>query len=1643
MNPIENTPKNSRTNTGVFGMLHAFLRDGGTGARSGAKRSIAQLIAVIVMTVGLMGFSGTSALAANPPEAPETTKASAVTSTSAVLEGVLNPNAAAAAKAGWYFAYSTELIGGCAVGSMTSLEPEETVKAKAEKFKVEGLQPNREYTFCLVATNEGGAQATPSATEVRFTTKPAPPTIVSEHVSERTPTSATLSAQVNPDNQEITEYAFEYATKEALIGTPSAITISGALGTPPPPLPAEFNEGGVGVSVPTGEHLTSGATYYYRVLAKNEKGEESKGRIKHFTFATIAPDKPIDEKVKAGSITATTATVEGELNPLKAGEEGSYEFLYKVSALSAPAPTACEEESRAPEPAGEALGLKEEVVSAKLEKLHQLQPDAKYTFCLRVHNEADEEATGAPVAFDTKAAPPAIKSGSETTSGVTPFEATLEAEVNPNNQASTYSFEYSTTEAAGKLTGTITTVRGASPLSGFGDQRVSVATRRVLAAGTNYYYHVVAENAAHEKSEGEVEEFTTPAAVAPEILSESFSNVKATEVTLEGEVNPNYDQPECHFEYGDALVSEHEAACTPELLSGTGGRSVGPMKPENGDMVPVPITGLTSHTTYKYRIVLNYGAGKEITGTEATFKTAIALETPVEEKAEPVGSSSATLKGALNPAGERKEEPGSYEFVYRQSATECLYVLTPAQEKSLEEQKTTTSEAKLKEDRAKLAENKATPLTTATGSEKEAAEAEVKELLPGTQYTFCLRATNEAGEEALGARETFTTLAIAPAITEEFATNTSSNSATLHAKLNPGGTATTYHFEYDTRPYGEGEGPHGTTIPAPDGSAGSGPSVVEVSAEIQGLTAGTTYHYRVLATNEAQGKANTVAGPDETFTTQTTGGEFTLPDGRQYEMVTPPEKQGALFFRPENRGRQVIQASAAGDAIVDLASQPTEAQPQGYANRVSVLSTRGSGGWSSQVIAAPHEQAAASPFSFGQEYRAFSEDLSHAAVQPAGLFTPLSPEASEYTTYLRTNFPSEAPGENRSSIEPSERCDGSYLTSSSCFQPLVSAANDTASPFRPFGEAEPATGYCPEASCGPRFVDATPDLSHIILHSPVQLTSTPGAGYYEWSGGRLQLLPGEPLPGDRIPIGSTEIAGRYAISSDGGRVILENGGFLNLFEVAKNESVPLDAAEPGCGTCESGGNGGGLFEAASSDDSRTFFLDDNRLTRESSVNGPDLYEYDLEAKGKRLTDLTPEPETGGESPNVVDVLGVSGDGSYVYFAAGGRLAPGAVHGECAEVHEPETEGCNVYVRHDGVTKLVAPGWLGASAYPYPFELARVAPDGRWLAFVSSRSLTGYDNRDANSGQPDAEVYLYHAPENFAGEPGTLACASCNPTGAAPVGTPVPSQLLGSTAATVPGWTYFGSSGDHELPVYQPRYVSDNGRLFFDSYDALVPQDVNGQQDVYQYEPENIPSGEHACGPGSVSGSEVFKPAHAFAVDVEGIKDEGAEGAGCVSLISSGTSSQESSFLDASAGGGEGEHGEAGTEGGADVFFLTTSKLAPQDFDTAADVYDAHECTSASPCIPPPAQAAPACTTEASCKASPTPQPSIYGAPSSATFSGPGNLAPPPPAVVKKVTTKTVKCRKGYTKNKKGKCLKKKKKKTRAKKASKSHKGAKS
>jgi len=249
----------------------------------------------------------------------------------------------------------------------------------------------------------------------------------------------------------------------------------------------------------------------------------------------------------------------------------------------------------------------------------------------------------------------------------------------------------------------------------------------------------------------------------------------------------------------------------------------------------------------------------------------------------------------------------------------------------------------------------------------------------------------------------------------------------------------------------------------------------------------------------------------------------------------------------------------------------------------------------------------------------------------------------------------------------------------------------------------------------------------------------------------------------------------------------------------------------------------------------------------------------------------------------------------------------------------------------------SPDWAGV--YRLPGFTSRVSPDGHWVTLMSDKGLTGYDNHDANSGEPDEEVFIYGA------DSGRLTCASCDPSGARPVGGLDAGGSEAWThqwvAASIPTWTEYAEQSS----LHQSRFLSNNGRLFFDSIDPLVPGDINGRQDVYEWEPD----GEGSC--------------------------HGAPG--CTYLISGGTGTADSEFVDAS-------------DSGDDVFFLTRDRLVAQDVDTNYDIYDARVCTSAEPCPAQQPSQALSCDSGDACKPAPTPQPAIFGQPSSATtFSSAG------------------------------------------------------
>ncbi len=871
------------------------------------------------------------------------------------------------------------------------------------------------------------------------------------------------------------------------------------------------------------------------------------------------------------------------------------------------------------------------------------------------------------------------------------------------------------------------------------------------------------------------------------------------------------------------------------------------------------------------------------------------------------------------------------------------------------------------------------PGSLGSGSSPVAVSAHLTGLTPETKYDYRLVTENSIPIPSASVNQEVTA---GPVLGGEFVTKVTSSSAMLGASIDANGDDTHYYVEYGTSvSYGSY-----VPVPPPGADIGSGTEVQTIGLPLQGLTAGTVYHYRVVVVQDGE----EFEEPDRTFVTQGVAGGPVLSDGRAWELVSPADKKGALIEQIANGVGDDIQAANNGSGITYLAVGPAVGNdPQGKVNWSQTLSVRvPGGGWRSEDLTLPRripeneENATAS--ALREEYDVFSSDLSLAAVEPLDVGTPLLSGATERTVYLRDN-----------AVE-----DRNYI-------PLVTAGN--VPPETTFGGA----------TSGERmyFAAGTADLSHVLLESPFALTeeatfenSYPKlsqTNLYEWSAGRLQLvniLPeeegGKPTRGPEPQVrlaGGTNLEGYpsevnpSALSSDGRRVAWTLGIPGHLAGASYEGLYVRDMVE---GKTVKVGGSGAVFQWMNSDGSMIFYTEKG-----------DLFVFNFET-GTR-TDLTADQAAGETDGGVQELVSdVSRDGSYVYFVARGVLAgaSGAVSG-----------GDNLYVLHDvgGVwlTSFIATlspedekSWYQEEeSLPDLSRISsRVSPEGRYLTFMSDRPLTGYDNVDALSGHADEEVYLYDAVSS------RLVCASCDPTGARPVGVfdEQEKPLLVDRgevwtgregladswlAGSIPGWDKAFGHGSQ----YQPRYLSDSGRLFFNSPDTLVPRATNGVEDVYEFEPAGVGD----CSAGAASGSTVYV----------------ASSGGCVGLISSGISSQESAFFDAS-------------ENGDDAFFVTAAKLVASDYDNGYDVYDAHVCSSEGVVCSSESVLSPPCSSGDSCKGAPSPQPEIFGAPPSATFSGTGNLIEP------KAKPKV----KPKTKHKVAKKTKKKKRSRGARKAQKKH-----
>ncbi len=318
-----------------------------------------------------------------------------------------------------------------------------------------------------------------------------------------------------------------------------------------------------------------------------------------------------------------------------------------------------------------------------------------------------------------------------------------------------------------------------------------------LTANTTYHFRISATNAGGTSKGSDETLKTLPN--APTVVTKPASPVAQTTATLNATVNPEGGTvSDCKFEYGTTTAYGSTASCA--SLPGSGTSPVA---------VSAAVTGLTANTTYHFRISATNPSGTS-KGADETLKTLSNAPTVVTKPATAVTQTTATLNATVNPNGA--------------TVTDCKFEVGETTRLHLH----------------------ALPCSALPGSGTSpvavSATLEPFSLEANTTYHFRISATNASGT-SVGADETFKTLPNAPTVVTKPASAVAQTTATLNATVNPnGGEVSDCKFEYGTT---DAYGSTASCASLP----GSGTSPVAVSAAVTGLTANTTYHFRISATN--------------------------------------------------------------------------------------------------------------------------------------------------------------------------------------------------------------------------------------------------------------------------------------------------------------------------------------------------------------------------------------------------------------------------------------------------------------------------------------------------------------------------------------------------------------------------------------------------------------------------------------------------------------------------------------------------------------------------------------------------------------------------------------------------------------------------
>lgn len=855
-------------------------------------------------------------------------------------------------------------------------------------------------------------------------------------------------------------------------------------------------------------------------------------------------------------------------------------------------------------------------------------------------------------------------------------------------------------------------------------------------------------------------------------------------------------------------------------------------------------------------------------------------------------------------------------------------------------------------------------------------------LAPKTPYEVKVIATKPftASVEEV---ESFTTAAAPPAIESLSASKVTASSALLHAKVNPQGTETTYHFEYGTTTaYGQS---------TPETGIGDSLQGQAVSEQIEGLE-DTVYHFRMVATNSL----GTTRSEDQTFTfhppvcpnqavRQQTGAAY-LPDCRAYELVSPEDAGGATLYT--------------GGPQSPYASNPPRlafvgqfaAIPGSGRNPINTLgdlyvATRGAEGWRSRYVGPSSEEAGCvggRPIVSGTGYPTTIQndvmaDPGLGRILDWNLGNPVQCANGIQGNATVFDFNTAARGSNAPYVWNAH---GDFLDRwpTSIADVPESEANFSC-PQDPSLHPYPqgVSGNIPVPYFCSTYIDASKDLNHFVfstqsgLFGEGGLTAAPGSAYDNDTANNTLMLVSRGPNGDPIgqepgaKAGPEELIQFPSVSADGSHILMGtatkpackqvdyprsgNGAVLcpvitqptHLY-MRVNNAITYDV---------SGGNPV-RYIGATPDGTKVYFTSEEQLTADDSDESVDLFMWDENNAAPRLVRISKgEPAPTGNTDNCVstwtnDCDVETYDDSKISTAAGNRGGLGswektnsnpgytdnAIAAKSGDVYfySPEQlvagKGApgkeNVYAYRDGDLQFVAA--LEDDNYCLPAIAIGVSACsngalGRLQVTPDGRfaAFVTTSRLTAYDNHGFAEMYRYDA------EAETLQCVSCRLDGSAPE-----SDVRGSQGG---------------------RFISDDGRVFYSTAEPLEPRDTNA----------GISAGGKRLG-----------------IDVYEFVD------GRPQLITSGTGTGAEEGSQASANSMPGLYGVSGD--GVDVYFGTTETLVGQDRNGAQlKFYDART-NGGFPFVPPP----PPCAAADECHGPTAPAPAPIARGTGASLAG-GNV----------------------------------------------------